>query len=131
MPSVLKSSDACGNPFGVRRKPALRLFAASSVVACGKPLTLLLCETLRERCYRFANASTILRYLCVSPEILFLQVSLQDKTQFNPRDFQVKKIPLLLLTVNCEPLTVNALTGIIYFLEFPNSRIVKFGKSDR
>ncbi len=30
--SVLKSSDACGNPFGVRRKPALRLFAASSVV---------------------------------------------------------------------------------------------------
>ncbi|MBD2678049.1 MULTISPECIES: hypothetical protein [Nostoc] len=39
-----------------------------SVVACGKPLTLLLVRPLRERRYRFANASTIFRYLCVSPD---------------------------------------------------------------
>ncbi|MBD2679379.1 hypothetical protein H6H03_25825 [Nostoc paludosum FACHB-159] len=43
------------------------MFSALSVVACGKPLTLLLVRPLRERRYRFANASTIFRYLCVSP----------------------------------------------------------------
>ncbi|MEH1944471.1 MAG: hypothetical protein V7L01_30235 [Nostoc sp.] len=69
----------CVLPFG---KP-LRVYA-SFAVACGKPLTLLLCETLRERRYRFANASTffflVLKYGLAH---LHTELVLRKATSFN------------------------------------------------